>query len=186
MENEDIQKREWEALFPQVQVYPHLAPSVNSTTTMSSRRRSPLLGFVSGSSYSRPSSSKPPRRSTSSRKTASSASSLPPPEAPSPPPAVPPRRRPAPAPAPAPKPAKPDKPDKPDRPAAWPASSEPSTILLALIAFRLLNTLVVRTFFQPDEFFQSLEPAWQAAFGMDQGAWMTWVYPYFLGGKYYC
>lgn len=53
-------------------------------------------------------------------------------------------------------------------------------VFLFLIAFRLVNALTVRTFFQPDEFFQSLEPAWQIAFGTgqdnkDQGAWMTWV-----------
>ncbi|OQE22402.1 hypothetical protein PENSTE_c010G08826 [Penicillium steckii] len=47
-------------------------------------------------------------------------------------------------------------------------------ILLFLVAFRLLNALTLRTFFQPDEFFQSLEPAWQIAFGKDQGAWLTW------------
>lgn len=56
-----------------------------------------------------------------------------------------------------------------------PREITPTTILLSLIAFRLINALVVRTFFQPDEFFQSLEPAWQVAFGKDQGAWMTWV-----------
>lgn len=50
-----------------------------------------------------------------------------------------------------------------------------SNILLALVAFRVLNALIVRTFFQPDEFYQSLEPAWQLAFGTEQGAWMTWV-----------
>lgn len=50
-----------------------------------------------------------------------------------------------------------------------------STVLVALIAFRVLNALVVRTFFQPDEFYQSLEPAWQLAFGEGQGAWLTWV-----------
>ena len=48
-------------------------------------------------------------------------------------------------------------------------------ILLFLIAFRILNALSVRTFFQPDEFFQSLEPAWQMAFGAHSGAWITWV-----------
>lgn len=48
-------------------------------------------------------------------------------------------------------------------------------ILLYLIAFRLANAFAVRTFFQPDEYFQSLEPAWQIAFGQDQGAWLTWV-----------
>ncbi|OQD81275.1 hypothetical protein PENANT_c028G02451 [Penicillium antarcticum] len=47
-------------------------------------------------------------------------------------------------------------------------------ILLFLVAFRLLNAFTTRTFFQPDEYFQSLEPAWQIAFGPDQGAWLTW------------
>jgi phosphatidylinositol glycan class B len=50
-----------------------------------------------------------------------------------------------------------------------------SNILLFLIGFRLVNALTVRTFFQPDEFFQSLEPAWEIAFGVNQGPWITWV-----------
>lgn len=44
-----------------------------------------------------------------------------------------------------------------------------------LLAFRLVNALLVQTFFQPDEYFQSLEPAWQMAFGPQSGAWITWV-----------
>lgn len=48
-------------------------------------------------------------------------------------------------------------------------------VLLFLIAFRILNALSIKTFFQPDEFFQSLEPAWALAFGADSGAWITWV-----------
>lgn len=44
-----------------------------------------------------------------------------------------------------------------------------------LLAFRLANALTLRTFFQPDEFFQSLEPAWQLAFGPAANAWITWV-----------
>jgi phosphatidylinositol glycan class B len=48
-------------------------------------------------------------------------------------------------------------------------------ILLFLIAFRILNALCIKTFFQPDEFYQSLEPAWEWAFGADSGAWMTWA-----------
>ena len=48
-------------------------------------------------------------------------------------------------------------------------------ILLFLLAFRILNALSITTFFQPDEFFQSLEPAWEIAFGADSGAWITWV-----------
>lgn len=47
--------------------------------------------------------------------------------------------------------------------------------LTMLFGYRLLNALCVRTFFQPDEYFQVLEPAWKIAFGQDSGAWMTWV-----------
>ena len=54
-------------------------------------------------------------------------------------------------------------------------ATEPRDILLFLVAFRVLNALVVRTFFQPDEYFQSLEPAWQMVFGEESGAWITWV-----------
>ncbi|KAL5412286.1 hypothetical protein PMIN03_004347 [Paraphaeosphaeria minitans] len=43
-----------------------------------------------------------------------------------------------------------------------------------LLAFRIVNALTLRTFFQPDEFFQSLEPAWQLAFGQPARAWITW------------
>ncbi|KAI9834849.1 MAG: hypothetical protein M1819_002757 [Sarea resinae] len=53
-------------------------------------------------------------------------------------------------------------------------SAKSSNILLFLIAFRVLNALTIRTFFQPDEYFQSLEPAWQMVFGADSGAWITW------------
>jgi hypothetical protein len=52
---------------------------------------------------------------------------------------------------------------------------EPHTVLFFLIGFRLLNALTVHTFFQPDEYFQALEPAWQWAFGPNAGAWITWV-----------
>ncbi|KAL4928974.1 putative glycosylphosphatidylinositol-alpha 1,2 mannosyltransferase [Aspergillus undulatus] len=55
-----------------------------------------------------------------------------------------------------------------------------SNILLFLIGFRLLNALTIRTLFQPDEFFQSLEPAWKLAFGEDQGAWITWEWEHQL------
>lgn len=44
-----------------------------------------------------------------------------------------------------------------------------------IIIIRLINAWWVRTFFQPDEYFQSLEPAWRLAFGADSGAWLTWV-----------
>lgn len=48
-------------------------------------------------------------------------------------------------------------------------------IISMLVVFRAVNALAVKTFFQPDEYFQSLEPAWQAAFGSGSGAWVTWV-----------
>jgi phosphatidylinositol glycan class B len=56
------------------------------------------------------------------------------------------------------------------------SSPLPFTISFTHILFlRLINALTIATFFQPDEFFQSLEPAWQLAFGQDSGAWLTWV-----------
>ena len=51
-------------------------------------------------------------------------------------------------------------------------------VFLFLIAFRILNALSIKTFFQPDEYFQSLEPAWQIAFGSESGSWITWVRRY--------
>jgi hypothetical protein len=48
-------------------------------------------------------------------------------------------------------------------------------VFVLLLAFRIVNALTLRTFFQPDEFFQSLEPAWQLAFGDNSVAWITWV-----------
>ncbi|GME48944.1 glycosyltransferase family 22 protein [Neofusicoccum parvum] len=62
-----------------------------------------------------------------------------------------------------------------------PAPGSPSSlqeqglhVFLLLLALRILNALTTRTFFQPDEYFQSLEPAWQMAFGGRSGAWITW------------
>ncbi|KAK0386230.1 hypothetical protein NLU13_6067 [Sarocladium strictum] len=52
------------------------------------------------------------------------------------------------------------------------ARNPPPFHLIYLI--RLLNALTLTTFFQPDEFFQSLEPAWDLAFGTQSGAWITW------------
>ncbi|KAL4804404.1 Alg9-like mannosyltransferase family-domain-containing protein [Aspergillus unguis] len=60
------------------------------------------------------------------------------------------------------------------------ANAHDSNILIFLIAFRILNSLTVRTFFQPDEFFQSLEPAWKIAFGEEQGPWITWEWKHQL------
>ena len=54
-------------------------------------------------------------------------------------------------------------------------AAQKSDILSLLLAFRFFNALCVRTFFQPDEYFQALEPAWNLAFGPDSGAWLTWV-----------
>ncbi|KJZ72851.1 GPI mannosyltransferase 3 [Hirsutella minnesotensis 3608] len=43
-----------------------------------------------------------------------------------------------------------------------------------LIVIRLINAWWMSTFFQPDEFYQSLEPAWRLAFGPQSHAWLTW------------
>jgi phosphatidylinositol glycan class B len=56
------------------------------------------------------------------------------------------------------------------------AAAAPWHVFSLLLSLRIVNSLVVRTFFQPDEYFQSLEPAWRLAFGDDSGAWITWVY----------
>ncbi len=48
-------------------------------------------------------------------------------------------------------------------------------ILTLFLLLRLGLAFCVRTFFQPDEYFQALEPAWQLAFGPASGAWITWV-----------
>ncbi|PSS03830.1 GPI mannosyltransferase 3 [Coniella lustricola] len=54
-------------------------------------------------------------------------------------------------------------------------------VLAGLIFLRLVNVLCTgRTFFQPDEYFQALEPAWNLAFGPHSGAWLTWEWKYQL------
>ncbi|KAL8977490.1 MAG: hypothetical protein Q9205_006720, partial [Flavoplaca limonia] len=67
-------------------------------------------------------------------------------------------------------------------------------VLLFLVTIRVLNALCIRTFFQPDEYFQSLEPAWEIAFGSDSGAWITWewknrlrsaIHPTLFAGVYW-
>jgi phosphatidylinositol glycan class B len=55
------------------------------------------------------------------------------------------------------------------------AAAQVQDVLSLLLALRFINALCVRTFFQPDEYFQALEPAWSIAFGRDSGAWLTWV-----------
>ncbi|KYK61432.1 mannosyltransferase [Drechmeria coniospora] len=52
--------------------------------------------------------------------------------------------------------------------------SKPPNYLRDIITIRLINAWWLATFFQPDEYFQSLEPAWRLAFGPQSGAWMTW------------
>lgn len=67
---------------------------------------------------------------------------------------------------------------KAERRAALQRAKEAATsqdILWFLTGFRILNALSIRTFFQPDEYYQSLEPAWEIAFGAGSGAWITWV-----------
>lgn len=49
-------------------------------------------------------------------------------------------------------------------------------VVVGLFILRLINAACTdRTFFQPDEYFQALEPAWNLAFGPDSGAWLTWA-----------
>ncbi|KAI1102244.1 glycosyltransferase family 22 protein [Jackrogersella minutella] len=52
--------------------------------------------------------------------------------------------------------------------------------LAVIFAIRFINALCVRTFFQPDEYFQALEPAWNMLFGEDSGAWLTWEWKHQL------
>jgi phosphatidylinositol glycan class B len=50
-----------------------------------------------------------------------------------------------------------------------------------LILFvRMVNAVTICTFFQPDEYYQALEPAWALAFGKDSGAWLTWEWQHQL------
>lgn len=48
-------------------------------------------------------------------------------------------------------------------------------VFARLVVIRAFNAYWLCTFFQPDEYFQSLEPAWRLAFGEGSGAWVTWV-----------
>lgn len=54
-------------------------------------------------------------------------------------------------------------------------AAQTTDILSVFLVFRFINALCVRTFFQPDEYFQALDPAWSIAFGGQSGAWLTWV-----------
>ncbi|CAK7273605.1 glycosylphosphatidylinositol anchor biosynthesis [Sporothrix epigloea] len=53
-------------------------------------------------------------------------------------------------------------------------------VLTAVLALRWSASFAVRTFFQPDEYFQALEPAWQLAHGPASGAWLTWEWKHRL------
>lgn len=64
--------------------------------------------------------------------------------------------------------------EKQPRPSIWKTYMQENTFVV-LLAYRLLNAFVIKTFFQPDEYYQSLEPAWWLAFGDNSGAWLTWV-----------
>ncbi|KAL9949414.1 glycosylphosphatidylinositol anchor biosynthesis [Verticillium nonalfalfae] len=55
-----------------------------------------------------------------------------------------------------------------------------TAVLLRLLVIRAFNAYWVTTFFQPDEYFQALEPAWQMAFGPGAGAWLTWEWQHQL------
>lgn len=66
-------------------------------------------------------------------------------------------------------------------------------VAILLVVIRSANAFLSSTFFQPDEFFQALEPAWQLAFGADSGAWITWewreqlrsaIHPVLFAGAY--
>ncbi|KAK4227556.1 Alg9-like mannosyltransferase family-domain-containing protein [Podospora fimiseda] len=60
------------------------------------------------------------------------------------------------------------------------AAAQVGDIISVLLAFRFINAISVKTFFQPDEYFQALEPAWNIAFGKEGGAWLTWEWQYQL------
>jgi phosphatidylinositol glycan class B len=44
-------------------------------------------------------------------------------------------------------------------------------IILALLCIRIFNALTICTFFQPDEYYQSLEPAWKLVYGYGETTW---------------
>jgi hypothetical protein len=54
-------------------------------------------------------------------------------------------------------------------------SSRSLDIFQYIVGLRILTAFTTNTFFQPDEYLQSLEPAWHTVFGENSGAWTTWV-----------
>ncbi|PHH88340.1 hypothetical protein CDD83_7670 [Cordyceps sp. RAO-2017] len=61
----------------------------------------------------------------------------------------------------------------PESPAVARRHNRPAS-LRTIVLIRLVNAWCIKTFFQPDEFFQALEPAWRLAFGPHSRAWLTW------------
>jgi len=59
-----------------------------------------------------------------------------------------------------------------------------SKALLLALAFRSLSLLLPQTFFQPDEFYQALEPAHHAVFGYGYLSWEWRDLPYSGTGWY--
>ncbi|KAF2239394.1 glycosyltransferase family 22 protein [Viridothelium virens] len=55
--------------------------------------------------------------------------------------------------------------------------AQANDVFWILVALRIANALTIGTFFQPDEYYQSLEPAWATVFGRESGAWITWEWP---------
>jgi hypothetical protein len=55
-----------------------------------------------------------------------------------------------------------------------PSSYPPAYIILLIFSVRVIIALSTRTFFQPDEYFQALEPAHRLAFGYGHLTW-EWV-----------
>jgi len=68
--------------------------------------------------------------------------------------------------------------------------SSQKTLLLGLLAFRMLNCLMIHTSFVPDEYWQSLEVAHRMAFGYGYQTWewryglRSYVYPAFIATIY--
>ncbi|CAK7265645.1 glycosylphosphatidylinositol anchor biosynthesis [Sporothrix epigloea] len=58
--------------------------------------------------------------------------------------------------------------------------AQATDVMSTVLALRWVASFAVRTFFQPDEYFQALEPAWQLAHGPASGAWLTWEWKHQL------
>ena len=64
-------------------------------------------------------------------------------------------------------------------------------LLLLLLLLRIFNALTIKTFFQPDEYYQSLEPAWKLVFGYGELTWewkeaiRSFFYPSIFAGVWW-